>query len=57
MRTFTSEDFRRWGSEGGKKSRRSLTAAQAREMVARREQKKRNARPVDEKSQDDFPDP
>ena len=32
-RTFTTEDFKRWGSEGGKKSRRKLTTEQARSMV------------------------
>jgi hypothetical protein len=31
--TFTLEDFKRWGSEGGKKSRRKLTTEQARSMV------------------------
>ena len=32
--TFTRDDFKRWGSEGGRrKSRRALTTEQARSMV------------------------
>jgi hypothetical protein len=45
MRTYTIEDFRRWGSKGGAKSRRKLTKKQARAMVKAREAKwKQNER-------------
>ena len=40
-RVFTAEDFRRWGARGGKKSRRTLTAEQAKKMVRSRERKRR----------------
>jgi len=30
---FTLDDFKRWGSEGGRKSRRKLTTEQALSMV------------------------
>ena len=33
-RTYTTDDFKRWGGEGGRKSRRTLTPEQARKMVA-----------------------
>ena len=32
-KTYTTEDFKRWGGEGGRKSRRTLTPEQARKMV------------------------
>jgi len=37
MKTYTLEDFKRWGSKGGKKSRRKLSRKQAQEMVRARE--------------------
>lgn len=41
-KTFTREDFERWGSKGGKarKAPRILTSAQAKRMVKIREAKK-----------------
>jgi len=41
MRKFTSKDFAEWGREGGKKSRRTLTPEQARDLVRKREAKRR----------------
>lgn len=29
MKTYTTNDFKRWGAEGGRKSRRVLTTEQA----------------------------
>ena len=46
MKTFTSEDFKRWGAQGGAKSKRVLTASQAKEMVAARERKRRKTKRV-----------
>jgi len=40
MKTFTLAQFRLWGSQGGRKSRRVLTPKQARAMVKAREQKR-----------------
>lgn len=50
MKTYTAADFQKWGAQGGKKSKRVLTPAQAKAMVAARERKRRktkrvNARP------------
>ena len=45
-RTFTSEDFKAWGAQGGAKSKRVLTAAQAKAMVAAREKKRRKTQRV-----------
>lgn len=41
MKTYTAEDFKRWGAQGGRKSKRELTSKQARAMVRARESKRR----------------
>jgi hypothetical protein len=41
VKTYTADDFKRWGAQGGAKSKRVLTPAQARAMVAAREKKRR----------------
>ena len=41
MKTYTLEDFKRWGALGGTKSRRTLTAKQAKAMVKARESKRK----------------
>lgn len=41
MKTYTAEDFKRWGAQGGAKSKRVLTSAQAKAMVDARERKRR----------------
>lgn len=46
MRTYTSDDFKRWGAQGGAKSKRVLTPAQARAMVAAREKKRQKTKRV-----------
>lgn len=46
MKTYTGEDFKRWGAEGGAKSKRVLTATQARKMVAARERNRRKTKRV-----------
>lgn len=46
MKTYTDEDFKKWGAQGGAKSRRGLTAAQAKAMVAAREKKRRKTKRV-----------
>lgn len=46
MKTYTAEDFKRWGAQGGAKSKRVLTAAQAKAMVAARERKRRKTKRV-----------
>ena len=46
MKTYTAEDFKRWGAQGGAKSKRVLTAAQAKAMVAAREKKRRKTKRV-----------
>ena len=46
MKTYTAEDFKTWGAKGGAKSKRVLTAAQAKAMVAARERKRRKTRRV-----------
>jgi hypothetical protein len=46
MKTYTAEDFRKWGAQGGAKSKRVLTAAQAKAMVAARERKRRKTKRV-----------
>lgn len=43
MKTYTTEDFKRWGAEGGRKSTRTLTSEQAKRMVAAREARKSRA--------------
>ena len=46
VKTYTAEDFKRWGTQGGAKSKRVLTAAQAKAMVAARERKRRKTKRV-----------
>lgn len=46
MKTYTAADFKAWGAQGGAKSRRVLTAAQAKAMVAARERKRRKTKRV-----------
>jgi hypothetical protein len=41
MKTYTREDFEKWGRKGGTISRRKLTSAQARAMVKARELKRK----------------
>ena len=45
-RIFTAEDFRRWGAQGGAKSKRTLSREQAKAMVAAREKKRRKTKRV-----------
>jgi len=40
MKTYTAADFQKWGAQGGAKSKRVLTAAQAKAMVKAREAKR-----------------
>lgn len=40
MKSFTLQQFKAWGAAGGRKSKRKLTAEEARRMVQIREQKK-----------------
>ena len=46
MKTYTAEDFKAWGAQGGAKSKRVLTPAQAKAMVAAREKKRRKTKRV-----------
>lgn len=46
MKTYTTADFKKWGAKGGAKSKRVLTAAQAKAMVAAREKKRRKTKRV-----------
>jgi hypothetical protein len=46
MKHFTIADFQKWGAQGGAKSKRVLTAAQAKAMVAAREKKRRKIKRV-----------
>jgi hypothetical protein len=42
VKTFTLEDFKKWGAQGSKnRHHRKLSKAQARRMVAAREKKRR----------------
>jgi hypothetical protein len=52
MKTYTAEDFKRWGAQGGAKSKRVLTAAQAKAMVAARERKRRKTKLVVRRAND-----
>ena len=52
MKTYTAEDFKRWGAQGGAKSKRVLTAAQAKAMVAAREKKRRKTKRVTRRAND-----
>lgn len=44
MKTYTADDFKRWGAQGGAKSKRKLTAEQAKAMVVAREKKRRKTK-------------
>jgi hypothetical protein len=44
VKTYTAADFQKWGAQGGAKSKRVLTAAQAKAMVAAREKKRRKTK-------------
>ena len=44
MKTYTAEDFKRWGAQGGRKSKRELTSEQAKAMVAARERQRRKTK-------------
>jgi hypothetical protein len=46
MKTYTAADFKAWGARGGAKSKRTLTPAQAKAMVAAREKKRRKTKRV-----------
>jgi len=46
VKTYTAADFKRWGAQGGAKSKRTLTPAQAKAMVAARELKRRKTKRV-----------
>lgn len=46
MKTYTAADFQKWGAKGGAKSKRTLTPAQAKAMVAAREKKRRKTKCV-----------
>ena len=46
VKTYTAADFQKWGAKGGAKSKRVLTAAQAKAMVAAREKKRRKTKRV-----------
>lgn len=52
VKTYTADDFKCWGAQGGKKSRRVLTAAQAKAMVAARERKRRKTKRVNRRAND-----
>ena len=41
MKTYTTNDFKKWGSQGGSKSRRTLTTGQSQAMLAAREAKRK----------------
>ena len=46
MKTYAAADFQKWGAQGGATSKRTLTPAQAKEMVAAREKKRRKTKRV-----------
>ena len=54
MKTYTAEDFKKWGAQGGAKSKRVLTAAQAKAMVAAREKKRRKTKRVTRRANGEF---
>lgn len=45
-KTFTLDDFKKWGAQGGAKSKRTLTPEHAKAMVAAREKKRRKTKRV-----------
>jgi len=52
MKTYTAADFQKWGAQGGAKSKRVLTAAQAKAMVAARERKRQKTKRVTRRAND-----
>jgi len=52
MKTYTAADFQKWGAKGGAKSKRTLTPAQAKAMVAAREKKRRKTKRVTRRAND-----
>jgi hypothetical protein len=56
MKHFTTTDFQRWGAIGGAKSKRVLTAAQAKAMVAAREKKLRKTKRVSRSANTELTD-
>ena len=56
MKTYTAEDFKKWGAQGGAKSKRVLTAAQANAMVAAREKKRRKTKRVARRANTELTD-
>ncbi len=56
MKTYTTADFQKWGAQGGAKSKRVLTAAQAKAMVAAREKKRRKTKRVVRRANDRIRD-
>lgn len=52
VKTYTAADFQKWGAQGGAKSKRELTPAQAKAMVAARERKRRKTKRVTRRSND-----
>jgi hypothetical protein len=57
VKTYTSADFQKWGAQGGAKSKRVLTAAQAKAMVAARERKRRKTKRVTRRANDKLSHP
>jgi hypothetical protein len=57
VKTYTLADFQKWGAQGGAKSKRVLTAAQAKAMVAAREKKRRKTKRVNRRANDKLTDP
>lgn len=41
MKTYTTNDFKKWGAQGGSKSRRTLTTAQSQAMAAAKAAKRK----------------
>lgn len=56
VKTYTAEDFKKWGAQGGAKSKRVLTAAQANAMVAAREKKRRKTKRVARRANTELTD-
>lgn len=52
MKIYTAADFQKWGAQGGAKSKRTLTTAQAKAMVAAREKKRRKTKRVPRRAND-----
>lgn len=57
MKTYTAADFKAWGAQGGAKSKRTLTPAQAKAMVAAREKKRRKTKRVARRANSVLSDP